>query len=113
MSEVEELMAQIVKKLPMTKEYNQYKDVLNRVKAKPDLYHRIGEFRRKSMEIRMSGNGNTIQAMNELQKEFQDLQNNALSADFFVAEHQYCRMIQELENQFLEGAQIETDFLEK
>lgn len=112
MNEVEVLMAEITKKLPETKEYNQYMDVLNRVKAQPDLYRRIGEFRRRSMEIRMSGNANTIQANNSLQNEFRDLQSNGLSNDFFAAEHQYCRMIKKLQGQFLESAQIETDFLE-
>lgn len=112
MNEVEVLMAEITKKLPETKEYNQYKDVLNRVKAQPDLYRRIGEFRRRSMEIRMTGDANTIQANNNLQNEFRDLQTNGLSNDFFAAEHQYCRMIQKLQSQFLESAQIDTDFLE-
>ncbi len=111
MNEVEALMEEIAKKLPTTKEYNQYKDMLSRVKEHPDLYYRIGEFRRRSIELQMSGAGNTIQANNELQNEFRDLQNNALSGDFFAAEHQYCRLIRKLQNRFLESAQIDTDFL--
>ena len=112
MNRVEELMEEITRRLPETKEYNQYQDVLNRVKAQPELYNRIAEFRKRSMEVQMSGGGNTIQANNDLQNEFRDLQANGLSSDFFVAEHQYCRMIQKLQRQLLESAQVETDFLD-
>lgn len=112
MNEVELLMTEIAKKLPETKEYNQYKDLLNRVKEQPDLYRRIGEFRRRSVELQMSGDQNLIQANNNLQNEFLDLQNNSLSNEFFAAEHQYCRMIQKLHQQFLASAQIDIDFME-
>lgn len=113
MNEVETLMAEIVKKIPETKEYNQYVNLLERVKAKPELYHRIGEYRRRSLAIQTAENINIIQENNNLQNEYRDLQNNGLSNDFFVAEHQYCKMIQRLQEQLLESANIETDFLEE
>lgn len=42
MNEVNELMNDIARRLPDTKEYNQYKNLLDRLKAKPDLYRRVG-----------------------------------------------------------------------
>lgn len=113
MNEVEILMEEAIKRLPETKEYNQYKNLLDRLKAQPDLYWRVGEFRRKSIALRMNDNVNPVQANNELQNEFRDLQNNGLASEFFVAEHQYCRMIRNLQEKFLESAQIETGFLEE
>lgn len=115
MNEVEELMNQVARKLPMTKEYNQYKNLLDRLKAQPELYRRVGEFRRRSIEMQMQMGdvSNAVHANNELRNEFQDLQNNGLVNDFFVAEHQYCRIIRGMQKIFLESAQIETSFLEE
>ena len=110
MSEVENLMAGLVETLHTTKEYNHYRNLLKRVKEQPELYGRIGEFRRRGISLRMAEN--TIQANNELQKEFRDLQSNGLANDFLVAERQYCRMVRELQEKFLEGADIETEFLD-
>lgn len=113
MNEVNELMNEIARKLPDTKEYNQYKNLLDRLRAKPDLYRRVGEFRRRSISVQLGDRANAIHANNELQNEFHDLQNNGLVNDFFVAEHQYCRMIRDLQEILLESAQIETGFLEE
>lgn len=112
MNEVEELMAELIRRLQMSKEYNQYKNLLDRLKAQPDLYRRVGEFRRRSVAMQVEEENNAIAANNRLRNEFLDLQNNGLANDFFVAERQYCRMVRELQECFLEGAQIETDFLE-
>ena len=112
MNEINVLMAEVSRKLPMTKEYNQYKNVLDRLKAQPELYRRVGEFRRRSVAMQLEDAGNAIHANNALQNEFLDLQNNSLVNDFLIAERQYCRMIRELQECFLESALIETDFLE-
>ena len=110
MSEVEDLVTALVNTLHTTKEYNQYRNLLNRVKEQPELYSRIGEFRRRGLSLRMAENA--IHANNELQKEFRDLQVNGLANDFLVAERQYCRLVQRLQERFIEGAGIETDFLD-
>lgn len=96
----------------MSKEYNQYKNLLDRMKAQPELYRRVSEFRKRSVAMQMEEGNNAISANNSLRNEFLDLQNNGLANDFFVAERQYCRMVRKLQECFLEGAQIETDFLE-
>lgn len=113
MQEVEQRMVELTGRLRETQEYNQYQHLLERVKEQPDLYQRIGQFRRQSLALRMSENGDKVQANNALQNEFRDLQNNGLASDFLVAEHQYCRMVQKLQEMFLEGARIETEFLDQ
>lgn len=110
MSELENLMAALLDALYATKEYNHYRNLLKRVKEQPQLYGRIGEFRRRGISLRMAEN--TIQANNELQNEFRDLQSNGLANDFLAAERQYCRMVRQLQEKFLEGANIETEFLD-
>lgn len=112
MNEVEILMDELVRRLQETKEYNQYRNLLDRLRAQPDLYQRVGEYRRRSIAIQLDTTVNAVQANNELQNEFRDLQINGLSSEFLVAEHQYCRMIRNMQAKFLDGAQIETGFLE-
>ena len=108
----EEVMESLIRAIKGTREYNQYHNLLESVKAQPELYNRIGEYHRRSLAMQMSESENFIHENNKLQKEYYDLQNNSLSNEFFSAEHQYCVMIRSLQNQFLEGIKIETDFLE-
>lgn len=110
MSEIENAMTALLNTLHTTKEYNQYKNLLKRIKAQPELYGRIGEFRRRGIYAKMAEN--KIQANNDLQKEFRDLQSNGLANDFLVAERQYCRLVRQLQERFLEETGIETDFLD-
>ncbi len=113
MEETKVLMDQMVQRIKSTKEFNQYQNLLRRVKEQPDLYHRIGEYRRRSLAVQMWSGEDFIAENNNLQKEFADLQNNGLAGEFLASEHQYCSLIKQLQNQFLEGVQIDTSFLEE
>ena len=108
----EEIMDNLINALKGTSEYNQYHNLLEHIKSQPELYNRISEYRRRSLAMQMSDSENFIHENNKLQKEYYDLQNNALSNEFLSAEHQYCVMVRNLQNKFLEGTGIETDFLE-
>ena len=103
MNEMKQLMTELTDRLRKTNEYNQYINVLSRLKQDPELYARIGDYRRREA---------FIQGNNGLQKDFADLQENGLANEFFAAEHQYIAMVKELQEQFLEGSAVETSFLE-
>lgn len=113
MGETEEMMDQLVQRIKGTKEFNQYQNLLQRIKMQPDLHRRIGEYRRRSLAVQMRDGEEFIAENNNLQKEFADLQNNGLAREFFASEHQYCSMVKRLQNQFLEGVQIDTSFFEE
>lgn len=106
------LMEQLVNTIKRSQEYNQYQNLLVSIKRQPEIYQRIGEFRRRSMAFQMSDHVNHIEANNELQKEFDDLRTNGLANEFMAAEHQYCQMIQGLQNDFLEQIDLNIDFLD-
>ena len=110
--EIEELTKKLIEAIKNTQEYNQYSTLLEHVKNQPELYKRIGEYHRRSLVMQMTESENFIHENNKLQKEFYDLQNNALSNEFFAAEHQYCGMIRKIQADFLENIGVETDFLE-
>lgn len=106
------LMGQLIDAIKQSKEYNQYRNLLASLKKQPELYQRIGEFRRRSISLQLAENVNMIEENNALQKEFADLQINGLASEFMAAEHQYCQMIRELQKYFLEELDLEVDFLE-
>ena len=105
------LMEQLVDAIKHSQEYNRYQSLLENVKKHPDIYHRIGEFRRRSIMFQTSDHVNAIDENNALQKEFADLQNNGLANEFMAAEHQYCQMIRKLQGYFLDHLDLELDFL--
>lgn len=110
-SELQVLMEQLVAAMRRSQEYNQYQSLLDAVKQRPELYQRIGEFRRRNIVFQMTDHGNVIEENNELQKEFSDLKANGLANEFMAAEHQYCRMIKSLQDYFLENVDVEIDIL--
>ena len=74
----EEIMDNLISALKGTSEYNQYHNLLEHIKSQPELYNRISEYRRRSLAMQMSDSENFIHENNKLQKEYYDLQNNAL-----------------------------------
>lgn len=96
MNEMKQLMTELTDRLRKTNEYNQYINVLSRLKQDPELYARIGDYRRRSLWIQMQEGEAFIQGNNGLQKDFADLQENGLANEFFAAEHQYIAMVKEL-----------------
>ena len=78
MNEMKQLMTELTDRLRKTNEYNQYINVLSRLKQDPELYARIGDYRRRSLWIQMQEGEAFIQGNNGLQKDFADLQENGL-----------------------------------
>ncbi len=110
-SEAQYFMEQLIDAVKRSQEYNQYRALLESVKKHPEIYQRIGEFRRRNIIFQMTDHTNIIEENNQLQKEFADLQTNGLASDFMVAEHQYCHMIKKLQDYFLGELNLELDFL--
>ncbi len=111
-NEPQMLMEELVKSMKASQEYNQYQNLLANLKNRPEIYQRIAEFRRRSIALQMSDEGQSIEANNALQKEFADLQTDGLANEFMAAEHQYCQMIRKMQNYFLDHLDLETSFLE-
>lgn len=109
--EPQRIMEQLVASIMRSQEYNQYHSLLENIRRQPEIYRRIGEFRRRSLLLQTSDHVNAIDENNALQIEFADLQNNGLANEFMAAEHQYCQMVRELQIYFLDHLDLEIDFL--
>ncbi len=110
--ETQALMEQLVDSVKRTQEYNQYQTMLESVKKHPELYQRIGEFRRRGIIFQLTDHSNLIEEVNGLKVEFSDLEVNGLASEFMAAEHQYCMMIRRLQKYFLEHLDLELEFLD-
>ncbi len=110
--EVENSVQNLIRALNGTTEYNQYHNLLERIKKQPELYERVADFRRRSLWIRTAEDIDRIHEVNNLQNQFKDLQNNGLTNEFMIAESQYCHLVQDIQQKLLEGADIETEFLD-
>lgn len=84
MNEMKQLMTELTDRLRKTNEYNQYINVLSCLKQDPELYARIGDYRRRSLWIQMQEGEAFIQGNNGLQKDFADLQENGLAKSFLL-----------------------------
>ena len=65
--ETQLLMEQLVDAVKRTQEYNQYQTLLENVRKRPEIYQRIGEFRRRSIAFQMTDHANPIEENNQLQ----------------------------------------------
>lgn len=112
MNDIETLLEQLIERIKETNEYNQYYELLQRVKSNQEIYAQIGDYRRRSLWVQMQQGEEFIHNNNELQKDFGHLQENGLASEFFAAEHQYVAMVRKLQDIFLEGISLDTSFLD-
>jgi len=68
MNEMKQLMTELTDRLRKTNEYNQYINVLSRLKQDPELYARIGDYRRRSLWIQMQEGEAFIQGIMDCRK---------------------------------------------
>ena len=111
-NETKVYVSQLIEAIKRSPEYGQYRNLLSTVKLQPELYDRSGQYRRRSLQVQTGHGYNVAESMAGLNAEFQDLQDNRLANEFMAAEHQYVRMIQQVQDSFLEQVEIDVSFLE-
>lgn len=86
-----------VRAIKASAEYRAYDIQLARIKKQPELYERVNAFREKNFMIQNTeASENLMDRIDELDKEFEQLRENPVAADFFDAETSFCRMMQEV-----------------
>lgn len=78
--------------------YQEYARQLTKIKAEPELYGKVNEFRQKNFEIQNSeAPENMMERMEELDREYEWLREKPVVEDFLQAELVFCRMMQEVD----------------
>lgn len=77
--------------------YKEYALQRDKLLKQPELYEKVKEFRIKNYMIQTRKEGDDLlNAMDDLQREFESIREIPLVEDFLAAELAFCRMMQEL-----------------
>lgn len=78
--------------------YQEYERQLARIKEQPELYGKVNEFRQTNFDIQTNeAPENMMERMEQFEREYSWLRENALVEDFLQAELAFCRMMQEVD----------------
>ena len=82
-----------------TTEYREYALQRDKLLKQPELYEKVKDFRIKNYLIQTRKEGDDLlNAMDDLQREFESIREIPLVEDFLSAELAFCRMMQGLNN---------------
>lgn len=82
-----------------TSAYKEYALQRDKLLKQPELYEKVKEFRTKNYLIQTRKEGDDLlNAMDDLQREYESVREVPLVEDFLSAELAFCRMMQELNN---------------
>ncbi|MCR5311869.1 MAG: YlbF family regulator [Lachnospiraceae bacterium] len=95
MTDLTDLSKHVVDIFKSTVEYNDYKNLLDKMKENGEIYERVKEFRRKNFLIQQSDSGDYIDLMDALTNEYEDVISLELVNDFIEAEAAFCKLVQD------------------
>lgn len=88
-----------IEKIKETDVYRTYVVRLGRLKKDEQLYEQVNEYRRRNFEIQnLPQNGDLMDRIDDLERQFEYLRENPMVDDFLNAELALCRMMQEINN---------------
>ncbi|MCM1102380.1 MAG: YlbF family regulator [Clostridium sp.] len=75
--------------------YRDYKEQCDRVNARSGLKAQIDEFRTRNLELQTNGM-TTFEEIDNFERQYAELRDDPLVADFLAAELAFCRMMQDI-----------------
>ena len=91
-----------------TEEYCHYALQRDKLLMQTELYEKVKEFRTKNYIIQTRKEGDDLlNAMDDLQREFESIREIPLVEDFLAAELAFCRMMQELNNKVADALEFD------
>lgn len=103
----------LVVEIKKSKEYSQYRRMLENVKKDTNLYHRISEYRKKTFFAQIRDDEDSLMESGELVNQFDDLAGNEVAMEFLEAELRYLKMIRHVNDKILDCMDLDIDFLEE
>lgn len=104
MQAVENALQSLIGEIKNTDVYKNYRERLSVVEAEPGLMERINEFRIKNYELQNSDvQDDLFEAIDRLDREYEQLRENPHVSSFLEAELSLCRMIQQVNLKIAEG----------
>lgn len=104
-----------VEKIKHLEEYNDYQNCKNVIESNPQLLQKVSEYKQKSFNIHIEygdGSFECYEKMLELNKEYNDIIEQIEVKEFFEAENELSRVIEEVYNLIARGINLDISFIE-
>lgn len=108
MSRVDAAVKELIAAIIDSPEYREFDHQLEIMRENPDLKHQIDEFRHDNFVLQRSGESDELfDKLDEFSKKYEDFRKNPLVDPFLNAEVEFCRMIQEINQEIVEAVNFE------
>lgn len=103
---------ELVQAILASEEYREYLECFAKIKEQPELYERVGDYRKRNFELQnMDVNDNMFDEVMRFQMENSAIRKNALVNQFLKAELSVCRMLQDIARTISDNVELDIDFL--
>ena len=103
---------ELVQAILASEEYREYLESFAKIKEQPELYERVGDYRKRNFELQnMDVNDNMFDEVMRFQMENSAIRKNALVNQFLKAELSVCRMLQGITRTISDNVELDIDFL--
>lgn len=103
---------ELVQAILASEEYREYLECFAKIKEQPELYERLGDYRKRNFELQnMDVNDNMFDEVMRFQMENSAIRKNALVNQFLKAELSVCRMLQGITRTISDNVELDIDFL--
>ena len=103
---------ELVQAILASEEYREYLECFAKIKEQPELYERVGDYRKRNFELQnMDVNDNMFDEVMRFQMENSAIRKNALVNQFLKAELSVCRMLQYITRTISDNVELDIDFL--
>ncbi len=99
---------EFVSKIKESAIYKEYREKLQNLKAYPDCYQKVNEFRQRNYEMQNATQVDDLfEKMDVFEQEYEKFRENPLVEEFLQAELAFCRMMQEVDIAIMEKLDFE------
>lgn len=93
--------------------YKAFREVSRKVSEEPQLRQRLDEFRKKNYLLQNGSNAyDLFDDVQNLEREYEDMQKNPVIQEYLAAELQICRIIQRCADEILTSVDMEIENLQ-
>ena len=108
MPKVDAALKQLILAILESQEYQEYDRQLAAMKESPDLKQKIDEFRHENFVLQRSTKGEELfDKMDEFTKRYDEFRKNPMVDSFLNAELEFCRLIQNINQEIVEAVNFE------
>lgn len=108
MCRVENALKELIVAILDSPEYKKYDQQLAVMREHPDLKRQVDEFRHENFLMQRSGESDELfDKMDEFSRRYEDFRKNPMVEAFLGAELDFCRMIQDINQEIVEAVNFE------